>query len=206
VSRGWKALAFAATVAIFLLSWIHPPWPREQAMHSSLAVLGMAWLLLHDRRWPMGLGAYAGICAFLSAHNLAAHWLYSNVPYDDWFRAATGWSPQAAFGWRRNHFDRFIHLLYGLCFSPALAQYALARWRLSSRQAATLALMAVMCSSLVYEWAEWAVALALSPGDAEAYNGQQGDIWDAHIDKLLATVGALLVLAPRLLAREAARG
>jgi putative membrane protein len=49
-----------------------------------------------------------------------------------------------------------------------------------------------MCTSLVYEWAEWAIALTMSPEAAEAYNGQQGDVWDAHMDMLLATVGALL--------------
>jgi putative membrane protein len=54
-----------------------------------------------------------------------------------------------------------------------------------------LAVMLVMCSSLVYEWAEWGIALALSPEAAEAYNGQQGDVWDAHMDMLLATLGAL---------------
>ena len=51
--------------------------------------------------------------------------------------------------------------------------------------------MLVMCASLVYEWAEWAIALMLSPEAAEAYNGQQGDPWDAHADMLLATLGAL---------------
>jgi len=204
--RGWKAVAYVATVLVFLLTWIHPRWPLEQAMHSSLAVVGMAWLALHDRRWPMATGAFVAICLFITAHNIAAHWLYSNVPYDEWFRAALGWSPQQAFGWQRNHFDRFIHLLYGLCFAPALSQYAVARWRASSRQAAVLVLMAVMCSSLVYEWAEWAIALTLSPEGAEAYNGQQGDIWDAHMDMLLATLGALIVLLPSFLQREPARG
>jgi len=53
-----------------------------------------------------------------------------------------------------------------------------------------------MCSSLVYEWLEWAIALTLAPGQAEAYNGQQGDIWDAHMDMLLATLGALAVVVP----------
>ena len=55
-----------------------------------------------------------------------------------------------------------------------------------------LAVMTVMCASLVYEWFEWAIALALSPDAAEAYNGQQGDMWDAHADMLMATVGSLL--------------
>ena len=56
-----------------------------------------------------------------------------------------------------------------------------------------IALMLIMCSSLLYEWMEWGIALALSSEAAESYNGQQGDVWDAHADMLLATVGAALV-------------
>ena len=194
--RGIKAVAFFATVLVFLLTWIHPRWPLEQAMHASLAVVGLAWLLVHDRRWRMGDGAFAAICAFIAVHSIAAHWLYSYVPYDAWVRALTGWSPQAAFDWQRNHFDRFIHLLYGLCFAPALSQYFAARWRLGAGAKAALVVMVVMSSSLVYEWLEWAVALFLAPDQAEAYNGQQGDVWDAHMDMLLATLGALAVVLP----------
>jgi len=197
--RGIKALAFAATVLVFLATWIHPLWPLEQAMHSSLAVVGLAWLLVHDRRWPMGAGAFIAVCAFISVHNVAAHWLYSNVPYDQWSRSLTGWSVQEAFGWRRNHADRLIHLLYGLCFAPVLAQYLRARWRTPPGVTATLVVMVVMCSSLLYEWLEWAMALALAPDQAEAYNGQQGDIWDAHMDMLLATLGALAMAVPHWL-------
>ena len=39
---------------------------------------------------------------------------------------------------------------------------------------------------------KWGIALMLSPEAAEAYNGQQGDMWDAHADMLMATVGSLL--------------
>lgn len=35
--------------------------------------------------------------------------------------------------------------------------------------------------------------MGLSPEDAENYNGQQGDMWDAHKDMFLATVGAALI-------------
>lgn len=55
----------------------------------------------------------------------------------------------------------------------------------------------------VYEWLEWGIALTMSPEAAESYNGQQGDVWDAHADMLLATVGALLVWP---LARAERRG
>ncbi len=185
--RAWLALA----LAVFAASWLRPLWPAEQAMHSSLAVLGLAWLVWHDRRWPLRTGHFAAICLFISVHNVAAHWLYSNVPYDQWLRALTGgWSPSAAFGWQRNHTDRLIHLLFGACFAPALRDHARQRWpALSARQAFVLATMTIMCASLVYEWLEWLIALLLSPQQAESYNGQQGDPWDAHMDMLLATLG-----------------
>jgi len=34
--------------------------------------------------------------------------------------------------------------------------------------------------------------MVLSPGDAGAYNGEQGDIWDAHKDMSFAAIGAIV--------------
>ena len=185
--------ALIAALAVFGATWIHPLWPRDQALHSSLTVVGFAWLVLHARRWPMRNGNFIAICAFIAVHCVAARWLYSNVPYDAWLQSLLGWSPNEAFGWQRNHFDRLIHLLYGLCLTPAVHRSLRQRWPgLGIGAGFTLAVMAVMCTSLVYEWAEWGIALMLSPDAAEAYNGQQGDVWDAHMDMLLATIGALL--------------
>ena len=103
--------------------------------------------------------------------------------------------------------DRLIHLLYGVCFAPAVLHHLRQRWPLNPQQAFVLAVMAIMGSSLLYEWLEWAIALALSPEAAESYNGQQGDAWDAHADMLLATLGALAAW-PRgiALARPASQG
>lgn len=188
-----KRAAFIGVLAVFLLTWIKPLWPLEQALHSSLSVAGLVALWWIDRRWPLGAGAFAAICGFIALHCVGARWLYSNVPYEAWLQGLAGWSPGAAFGWQRNHFDRLIHFLYGVCFTPALAQLARHAWpALRGGQAFALAVMAVMCSSLVYEWLEWGIALGLSPEAAEAYNGQQGDAWDAHADMLLATIGSLL--------------
>lgn len=187
-----KLAALAVCLAVFAATWLQPSWPFEQALHSSLTVLGLVWLVAHARRWPMRDGDFAAICVFIAAHCIAARWLYSNVPYDDWCRQLLGWSPQQAFGWQRNHFDRMIHLLYGLLFVPTIHANLRQRWPLGIGQAFALSVMAVMCTSLVYEWAEWAIALTMSPTQAEAYNGQQGDIWDAHMDMLLATLGGLL--------------
>ncbi len=189
-----KKLAFGAVLAVFVATWIKPLWPLEQSLHSSLTILGLAGLWWVDRRWRLGNGAFAAICGFIAIHCIAARWLYSNIPYDQWLQSLVGWSPDAAFGWKRNHFDRLIHFLYGVCFTPALVQLVRHAWpQLRFGHAFTLAVMTIMCSSLVYEWFEWGIALALSPDAAEAYNGQQGDPWDAHADMLLATLGSLLV-------------
>ncbi len=189
-----KTAAFLAVLAVFAVTWIKPLWPVEHALHSSLTVVGLLALWWMNRRWQLGTGAFAAICGFIAIHCIAARWLYSNVPYDQWLQALTGWSPEAAFGWKRNHFDRLIHFLYGVCFTPALVQMVRFTWpALRFRHAFTLAVMAIMCSSLAYEWFEWGIALTLSPDAAEAYNGQQGDMWDAHADMLMATLGSLLV-------------
>lgn len=189
-----KRLLLTVTVLAFALTWIAPRWPLEQALHGSLTVAGLAWLWHHDRRWPLHTSHYAAICAFVVVHSVAARWLYTNLPYDAWIAALTGgWSINDTFGLTRNHADRVIHLLFGMCFAPALREFVRQRWpALSSTQAFVLAVGAVMCVGLVYEWFEWLIALLLSPEDAESYNGQQGDVWDAHADMLLATLGALV--------------
>lgn len=188
-----KIAAWAAVLVVFAASWIQPPWPQEQALHSSLTVVALAGLIWHARRWPMRNGDFVAICGFIAVHCLAARWLYSYVPYDAWIQAATGWSPQLAFGWERNHADRLIHFLYGACFAAPVQHYLRQRWPgLNAAQAYLLAVMAVTCSSLIYEWFEWLIALMLAPDAAEAYNGQQGDAWDAHMDMALATLGAML--------------
>jgi len=184
-----KRWALAATLAVFALSWIAPPWPLEQALHSILTVAGLVALVWLDRRWPLRPLHFWLVCAFVIVHCIGARWLYSNVPYEEWAQALLGWSPQQAFGWQRNHFDRFVHLLYGLCFAPVLRAHLQQRWPLTPWQAFAIAVLLVMASSLLYEWMEWGIALALSPEAAESYNGQQGDMWDAHADMLLATLG-----------------
>lgn len=187
----FKRAALGITIAVFACTWIAPIWPQEQALHSSLTIVGLIWLIVHDRRWPMRNGDFIAICGFIVVHSIAARWLYSNVPYDQWLQATVGWSPQATFGWQRNHADRLIHLLFGLCLTPALATHARQRWKVSAGRSFALAVVAVMIVGLLYEWLEWGIALMLSPEAAEAYNGQQGDMWDAHMDMLLAALGAV---------------
>ncbi len=82
---------------------------------------------LADRRRP-GASALGGP-AWLAGQRLHRDlWLHrtacarwrTQCPTTTPRQALAGWSPNAAFGWQRNHFDRLIHLLFGVCFTPAL--------------------------------------------------------------------------------------
>ncbi len=189
-----QKLSLFFVVSVFAISWINPRWPMDQGLHSSLTVVGLVWLVWHTKKYSMKNLDFFAICFMIAIHCVAARWLYSNVPYDEWCIALFNWSPQQAFGFERNHFDRLIHFLYGICFMPAVANFIRVKNNISMGSALLIGLMVIMVSSLVYEWAEWAIALTMSPDQAEAYNGQQGDIWDAHIDMLLATLGAALTI------------
>ena len=177
---------------VFGATWINPIWPAEQALHSSLTVIAFALLWLFQARLQLGARDLFLIALFLSVHSIGSRWLYSNVPYDAWGRVLFGWSIDQQFGWTRNHFDRLVHFLFGVCFTTSIASYAMRRFALRPMAAFYVAICGVMIASLWYEWFELAIAMTMSGEDAEAYNGQQGDMWDAHKDMLLATFGSAL--------------
>jgi putative membrane protein len=177
MTRGkwWLLGAFGALVTV---TWNDPIWPAEQALHSSLTAvaLGALWWL----RKRLDTAQWAWVLLFLALHTVAARWIYSFVPYDDWAQALSGVRLSEAFSWERNHFDRLVHFAYGVCLTAVL------RWRWLR------SLEVVLATSAAYELLEWAIAMTLAPDLAEAYNGQQGDMWDAHADMALAALGALV--------------
>ncbi|WP_230687208.1 DUF2238 domain-containing protein [Catellatospora vulcania] len=175
-------LVFGAIVAV---SWWRPLWPAEQALHHSLTVLAVAGLLWAQWRLRLPLSSFVLVLAFLTLHTVAARWIYSYVPYEQWWHALTGAAPSGG----RNHFDRLVHFGYGLLLAPVLARAW--RERGAGRGRAWLqAVQVIVSTGALYELFEWGIALGLAPDAAEAYNGQQGDPWDAHKDMALAVLGA----------------
>ncbi|MFF5290360.1 DUF2238 domain-containing protein [Paractinoplanes globisporus] len=181
----WTLAAFFAVVAA---TWWHPIHPAEQAMHHSLTLVGLVALLVVQRARPLPYASFLLILIFLALHSVAARWIYSFVPYDDWTSALFGVRISDVFGWQRNNFDRLVHLSYGLCFGPVIFRALRDR----TRWAPMLAVDIVLSTSALYELFEWSIAMTLAPGAAEAYNGQQGDMWDAQKDMAIATTGAVI--------------
>ena len=176
---------------VIAATWIKPIHPAEQALHGSLTVVALLLMWRYSSRLQVSDRDLFFMALFLSVHSIAARWLYSYIPYDAWGQSLFGFSINTHMGWTRNHFDRLVHLMFGVCFTPGIASYAMRRYRLAPKRAFYVAVCAIMITSLWYEWFELAIAMTLSGEDAEAYNGQQGDMWDAHKDMLMATLGSL---------------
>jgi putative membrane protein len=157
-----------------------------------LAVAAVIWV---HRRWPVPLSSFVLILVFLTAHTVAARWIYSYVPYDEWSRALFGRGVNEMLGWHRNNFDRLVHLAYGMCLAPVLMRLFLDRRGWRPGWAALAAVDVVVSTGALYELFEWGVAVTLAPDLAEAYNGQQGDLFDAQKDMFVAAIGALLAVA-----------
>ena len=154
------------------------------------------------KRWFSNL-AFLGVALFLILHLVGARYIYSYVPYQEWLQCLGDWD------WlhtSRNHYDRLAHLLFGVFLFPALVEFS--RRRVTSRQvmAVLVAWLLVQAGSLIYELFEWALTLVLSPEDAEGYNGQQGDLWDAHKDMALAMLGSTVAAGYYIVRSSLKRG
>jgi putative membrane protein len=188
VNRYQASLLALLTVAL-IGSCIRAPYPQEMYLQHAptvAALVAAPWLL---RRWPLSDRAWTCIAAFLLLHTLGARYIYSNVPYDRWALLLLGHDLTATFGLRRNHYDRLVHFAFGLLSLRPVREIGVRHLRLTRRFAGYQAFAFVMTASALYEIFEWGLTFALAPEDAGAYNGEQGDAWDAQKDMALALAG-----------------
>lgn len=184
--QGW---CIALYLALTILLCIGAPWPQDLALHHSMTIVGLLALLWANTRQRWSMPALLMMLGFLSLHSLGARWSYSYVPYDHWTQSLLDWKLSTVMHWQRNHWDRLVHLGYGLLLTYPLHERL--RTRFSARTSRWLAVELIASSSMVYELIEWGAAVVLAPARAEAYNGQQGDMFDPQKDMALALSGAL---------------
>jgi putative membrane protein len=143
----------------------------------------------------MSTSAVACVVLFFALHTIGGRYTYSNVPYDAWAEAIFGRSVSATFGFTRNHYDRLVHLSYGLLAVLPIREFLQRHVGVSSRLALYIAVESVIAVSALYELLEWFLSIVLAGPTANDYNGQQGDMWDAQKDMALATLGSLMSAA-----------
>jgi len=181
-------------VAVWIALGINPLYRQDWLLENALVLLAVPMLVAGYRRMPFSLPSCVMIFVFLCLHEIGAHYTYSEVPYDQWWQALTGHSLNAALGWQRNHFDRLLHLLFGLLITYPMREMLLRLAGLRGAWSYLLPLAAVMALSLLYELIEWLAAVVFGGDLGLAYVGTQGDVWDAQKDMACAAVAALAVI------------
>lgn len=180
-AQGWMLAAVALGIPLSAWGALYPGNTWLQVGPVAIA-LPFAWRTLG--RFPISNASAACITAFVLLHLFAARWSYSFVPYDAWLPALAS---------ERNHFDRLVHFAFGALAMAPMVEAGVRYWGLSPRMALLFAVLFVLAVGGLYEIFEWSLTLALAPEDAGAYNGEQGDMFDAQKDMALAGLGAVLV-------------
>ncbi|MCL4169005.1 UNVERIFIED_CONTAM: hypothetical protein GTU68_018933 [Idotea baltica] len=117
---------------------------------------------------------------------VGGHYTYAEVPLFDWISDALDMG--------RNNYDKLGHFMQG--FVPALLAREILIRKSVVNGVAWLNIFVISVSlafSAFYELIEWWVALATG-GDAEAFLGTQGYVWDTQSDMMFALVGAITCL------------
>jgi putative membrane protein len=181
------------------------PWNRaDWLLENVLLLLGIAVLAATWRWHAFSRASYVLLFLFLCLHTIGAHYTYAEVPYDAWMQRLTGRTFNSMVGWERNNFDRVVHFAYGLLLAYPVRELLLRTWNLRGFPGYFFALDLTMSSSMLYELIEWAAAAVFGGELGMAYLGTQGDVWDAHKDMALASLGAALTIGALALAQRAA--
>jgi putative membrane protein len=183
---------------LFAVIWsalaISPLYRHDWLLENALVFAFVAGLAATWRWFTFSRISMTLIFFFLCLHEVGAHYTYAEVPYDDWFTALTGTSLNEAMGWERNHFDRAIHFSYGLLLAYPIREVFLRIADVKGFWGYFLPLDLTMSTSMVFELFEWAAAEFFGGDLGMAYLGTQGDVWDAHKDMALASLGALIAM------------
>ncbi len=190
---------YAGTLlALLALLWIAmaigPHDRQDWLLENALTVVAVVVLVSTYRRFPLSRLSYALIFSFLCLHTVGAHYTYSEVPYDAAWQALTGSTLNEQLGWKRNHFDRVVHLAYGLLLAYPIRELFLRVAGARGFWGYFLPLDLTMSTSMLYELVEWGAAAVLGGDLGTAYLGTQGDVWDAQQDMALASLGALIAM------------
>ena len=109
--RIWLLVIFSV---LLLLSNTSATTSVDRLLHHVPTLALMVVLIWSGRKHPLSNFTYTLIFVFMMLHVIGARYLYSYVPYDDWTEALFGVRLSDVFGWHRNHYDRLVHVSFGL--------------------------------------------------------------------------------------------
>ncbi|MBY6266875.1 DUF2238 domain-containing protein [Parageobacillus thermoglucosidasius] len=186
-SRKIHLFLLLVIIAVFIWSAIKPASYLTWALEVSPAVVGLIIVITIYYRFRFTTLSYVIMAVLAILMFIGGHYIYSKVPLFDWIKDT--------YDLKRNHYDRFGHLLKGL-FAIVLREILLRKTPLTK---GTWLFAIVVSMSLaiaaLYEIIEWLVSKISKGGEASKnFLGIQGDIWDTQWDMLCSLTGSIVAL------------
>jgi putative membrane protein len=185
-------------IAIWVVTAINPLYPRDWLLENLLVIIWSAVLVFTYNRFQFSNFSYGLFVVFLSLHLAGAHYTYAETPFGFWL--------QDWFGFERNHYDRIVHICFGLLLAYPMREIMLRKSGLNTAWSYFITLNCILAFSAIYEVIEAITAVIVSPELGAAYLGTQGDEWDAQKDAGLAFLGSAIAMWLTWLNVRAQRG
>jgi putative membrane protein len=173
--------------AVFIWSAIKPASYLTWALEVSPAVVGLIIVIAAYNKFRFTTLSYVIIAILAIIMFVGGHYIYSKVPLFDWIKDT--------YNLKRNHYDRFGHLLKGL-FAIVLREILVRKTPLTKGPwLFTIVTSMSLAISALYEIIEWLVSKISRGGQASKdFLGIQGDIWDTQWDMLCSLIGSIVAL------------
>ncbi len=181
-----KILWVVVYLTVLIWSGIQPKDQLTWFLEVIPAVIGAALLLITYNNFRLTPILYFFILLHCIVLMVGGHYTYAEVPLFD--------AIKELFDMQRNNYDKLGHFMQG--FVPALlAREVLIRKKVvnGTKWLNLVVISICLAFSAFYELIEWWVALA-NGGDAEAFLGTQGYVWDTQSDMAFVLIGAIVCL------------
>jgi len=180
-----------AYALIWIVTAIKPVNREDWLLENVLVFFALPAIAVFFRYRLLSNSSYVLLFLFLTMHAIGAHFTYTEMPLGNFLRDNLHWS--------RNHYDRVVHFAFGLLVTYPVREALLGLGFRHKDMSCVVAIHVVMAWSGLYEVIEGLVAHLVNPELGAAYNGIQGDVWDAQKDMSLAMTGALCAMVLALL-------
>jgi putative membrane protein len=188
-----KILIGGVIVLFGIITCIHPVFPNEQFLQHVGTLLLLMIPVMDIKSNRLSMTSFICVSLFIGIHILGARYIYSFVPYNDWFKALFHIDLNTLFLTTRNHYDRIVHLFFGVLAFPYLYELLDRNKGLNRFLKVLIVWSFIQSFSMMYEIFEWFLTTIMSNYDANNYNGQQGDLWDSQKDMLMAMFGSTIM-------------
>lgn len=176
-----------------IITCINPVFPDEQFLQHMGTLLLLMIPLMDIRSNRLSLISFVCVSLFIVLHIIGARYIYSFVPYNDWFKSLFNLDLNTIFHTNRNHYDRFVHFFFGILAFPYLYELLEREKRFNRMLKILIVWSFIQSISMFYEIFEWFLTVIMSSDAANNYNGQQGDLWDSQKDMVLAMIGSTIM-------------